>query len=56
MNKLKSGRFLLTIFGGLGFLYMIYVGTLPAETSAAIITMIFVSYFNKNGGGNGKTD
>ena len=48
IKKLTSGRFILTICGGAGFLYCMIMKTLPAEAIASILTMIFVSYFQRN--------
>lgn len=53
LNKLLSGRFLLTVITGLVFVYCCYTNKLTAEAIAAIIAMVFVSYFQKdrkNGG------
>ena len=47
INKLLSGRFILTIIAGVVFAYATYKGLLKAEAVSAIITMVFVSYFNR---------
>ena len=52
-NKLLSGRYFLTICGGLGFLWCIYAKLLTAGEISTIITMIFVSYFQRNRNGEG---
>ena len=48
MNKLLSGKFLLTIIAGLTFAYATYAKLLEPQAISAIVTMVFVSYFNKN--------
>ena len=53
MSKLMSGRFWLTIIAGLVFAWCSYKGMLKPESIAAIVSMVFVSYFNK-GVHNGK--
>lgn len=54
-EKLLSGRYLLTVIGGIGFLWCMYSKLLTAEAITSILTMIFISYFQradrKNGGG-----
>jgi len=53
-NKLLSGRYYLTIISGIVFAYAVYAKILNAEATAAIITAVFMSYFNRsrnNGGG-----
>ena len=47
MKKLISGRFLLTIISGIVFAYVVCTKTLPAEATASILTMVFVSYFQR---------
>ena len=47
MEKLKSGRFILTIISGIVFAYSVYAKLLPPEATAAILSMVFVSYFDK---------
>ena len=48
MNKLLSGRFWLTIMTGLVFMYSAWVRLLNAEAVAAIIAMVWVSYFQRS--------
>lgn len=48
MLKLLSGRFILTITSGFVFAYLACTQALNPETVAAIITSVFVSYFNRN--------
>ena len=47
-DKLLSGRLWLTIISGLVFAYSVYARILNAEATGAIITMVFVSYFNRD--------
>jgi len=54
MNKLLSGRYLLTVISGLVFAYAVYTKQLSAEATASIISMVFVSYFNKKNNGEMK--
>ena len=53
IEKLLSGRFYLTIIGGLVFAYSVYAKLMPPEATASIITMIFVSYFERKDRSNG---
>lgn len=46
-DKILSGRYFLTVIGGLVFAYAAAKKILPAEAISAIITMIFVSYFDR---------
>ena len=54
LNKLLSGRFILTVIGGAVFAILSIRGLMPKEAVVAILSTIFVSYFNrgdrKNGG------
>jgi len=52
VNKLTSGKFLLTAIGGLVFGYVACKQILPPEAIATILTAIFMSYFNKKGEGD----
>ena len=45
IDKLLSGRYFLTVIGGIVFLYAVIYKLLPSEAVAAIITAIFMSYF-----------
>lgn len=47
LTKFSSGRWILTVIGGVVFAYSAYKGTLSAEATASILMMIFVSYFQK---------
>jgi len=46
-EKLSSGKFWLTIISGVVFAYAVYKKILSAEATATIITMVFISYFQK---------
>ena len=54
-DKLLSGRYFLTVVSGLVFAYATYTKLLNAEAVAAIISMVFISYFQRDRGQNGKT-
>ena len=45
--KLRSGRYILTLMTGFTFVYATIKGILPPEAVAAIISLVFVSYFNR---------
>ena len=47
LNKVLSGRFLLTVICGAVFGYAVVTKQLPPECTASIIVMVFTSYFNK---------
>lgn len=47
-EKLLSGRYFLTVISGLVFAYAIYSKLLNAEATAAIITMVFINYFQRD--------
>ena len=49
--KVTSGKFWLSIIAGLVFAYTSYKKILPPEAIASIVTMVFVSYFNKEKNG-----
>lgn len=56
MSKIWSGRYFLTVACGMAFLFAVVKRILPPEAVSAIITMVFVSYFDRtdrqtNGGG-----
>jgi len=46
-EKLSSGKFWLTIISGVVFAYATYKRILNAEAVSTIVTMVFVSYFNR---------
>ena len=45
--KITSGRYFLTIVGGVVFAYAVWQKVLPPEATASILTMIFMAYFSK---------
>jgi len=51
-EKLTSGKYYLTICGGLVFLYASITGILPPEAITGILMYIFMSYFKKDEGVN----
>lgn len=55
IKKLISGRFLLTVISGLVFAYATYAKLLDSQAVSAVLSLVFVSYFNKkeNGEHNG---
>lgn len=46
--KFLSGRFLLTVVAGLVFAYCAITKMLNAECVSAIVSMVFISYFQRN--------
>ena len=48
MSKLFSGRFWLTIIAGLVFAYVSITGAMTGEAISAILSMVFISYFQKD--------
>jgi hypothetical protein len=54
MNKLLSGRFILTIIAGVAFLYCTVTGKIEEAAVTAILSMIFQSYFNRTDRGDHK--
>lgn len=49
VSKLFSGKFILTVIAGFVFAYSVVAKILPPEATASILSMIFVSYFNRKG-------
>jgi len=47
LSKFGSGRLFLTIICGISFLYCVTHKILTAESITSIITMVFVSYFQR---------
>lgn len=47
MNKLLSGRFILTVVGAVVFGICAITKTIPVDATVSILTMIFVSYFQR---------
>ena len=55
-DKLLSGRYFLTVVSGIVFAYATYSKLINAEAVSAIVTMVFLNYFQRdrtkeNGGG-----
>lgn len=48
MSKALSGRWILTVISGLVFAYCAVNKVLTPEAIATILTMVFISYFQKN--------
>ena len=46
--KLMSGRYLLTVIGGLVFAYAVWRKLLEPQATASILTAIIMSYFSRN--------
>ena len=49
-SNFTSGRFWLTIISGIVFAFATYTKLLSGEAVASILTMVFVSYFQKDKG------
>lgn len=47
-DKLLSGRYFLTVMSGLVFAYATYTKLLNAEAVSAIVTMVFLNYFQRD--------
>jgi hypothetical protein len=47
MNKLCSGRFILTVVSALVFAYVSIRGVITSEAIAAILATVFSNYFNR---------
>ena len=47
-EKVTSGRFILTVFCGAAFYQLAVTRALPTEAVVAIMTMVFVSYFQRD--------
>lgn len=48
LNKLLSGRFILTVICGLVFAYCALVKIMPIDAVVSIVSMVFISYFNRS--------
>ena len=48
INKLLSGRYFLTVVCGLVFAYVAINKVIPPDAVIAILSTVFVSYFNRN--------
>ena len=47
MGKIISGRLYLTFIGGLVFAYAVKERILDNQATSAILTMVFISYFQR---------
>ena len=52
--KFTSGKFWLTIITGIVFAFAVWKRILNPESTATIITMVFVSYFSKKNEAGGE--
>ena len=48
IDKIFSGRFLLTLACAIVFAYCAVRKILPVDATISIITMVFIAYFNRN--------
>ena len=48
VTKLMSGRYLLTVIGGIVFAYAVWKRVLEPQATSAILTAIIMSYFSRN--------
>lgn len=48
LEKIFSGRYFLTIVGGIVFAYAVWSKILEPQATSAILTAIFLSYFNRS--------
>jgi hypothetical protein len=46
--KALSGRYVLTVVCAFVFAYCAVRGRIPVDATVSILTMVFVSYFNRN--------
>lgn len=51
LKKISSGRFWLTIITGFVFAYAVFAKILEPAATASIVTMVFVSYFQRKDNG-----
>ena len=56
LAKVLSGRYFLTVIGGLVFSYAVYAKILDNQATAAILTAIFMSYFQRSRTNENGTD
>lgn len=48
LAKMFSGRYFLTVVAGVVFGYAVKVKLLDSQATAAIITMVFINYFQRD--------
>jgi len=53
LSKMASGRYVLTVACALVFAWVSIKKIIPADAVITILTMVFVSYFNRERGQNG---
>lgn len=54
LSKLLSGRYLLTVICGMVFFIVSINKIIPVDAIIAILTMVFISYFQRQDRTNGK--
>jgi hypothetical protein len=54
MMKILSGRFILTVVCAFVFAYCAVNKTIPVDATVAILSMVFISYFQRQDRTNGK--
>ena len=52
LNKITSGRFVLTVLVGIAFVYTVVEKTIPSEAAVGIFVMVIQGYFSKKRGGS----
>jgi len=48
LDKMLSGRWMLTVICGGVFAYVSVTKTIPVDATISILTMVFVAYFNRH--------
>jgi hypothetical protein len=54
LSKMASGRYLLTVICGIVFAYCSVTKIMPVDATISIVSMVFISYFNRGDRANGK--
>jgi len=54
LAKMASGRWILTVICGLVFAYGVVNKLIPPDATVSIISMVFISYFNKGADNKGE--
>ena len=47
LDKVLSGRFILTVICGVVFAYATWKRIIPADAVIAVLSMVFISYFQR---------
>lgn len=47
LSKMTSGRYILTLTCGVVFAYCAIKKTMPIDAVVSIVSMVFISYFNR---------